>query len=298
MFPRIGVAAAAVMFAIVAVVALSAPPAEAVGSFCLDDPIGDFIPMKGQGPKTGPLGGKGPSVGPPDIVEVCVTNDESDLTLLVSFNEIIQPPSPIGPGSLGGFRGAQGLSPINAVAGYIDFDEDQDSGTGVTSNVTEFCPDPSSMGIEAFLSLFDYDDVAGTVGLYDAEGEFIAAVPISFDPQAFTVVIPLSDLGGDAALNFGMVLGNASEPTDCFPGDGGFVTVKQAPPTPTSTEPAPTPTSAIAPTGVGPTATVTALPQTGAEATGSRVLVMFGLLGASAAFACAASVLAVRRRRT
>ena len=47
-------------------------------------------------------------------------------------------------------------------------------------------------------------------------------VPVVFNDNSFTAVIPLSALGGDSAFNFAKVLGTFAEPTDCAPNEGSI----------------------------------------------------------------------------
>jgi hypothetical protein len=48
------------------------------------------------------------------------------------------------------------------------------------------------------------------------------AVPVIFDENSFTAVIPLSAIGHDNAFNFATVLGSFAEPTDCAPNGGSL----------------------------------------------------------------------------
>ena len=150
------------------------------------------------------------------------------------------------------------------------------------------------MGVEAFLSIFDYDSGTGTSPLDGTD------VPITFDTTSFTATIPLSAIGGEASFNFGMVFGTFDEPTDCAPNDGGFIKptdFKTSPP-PTDT-PLETPTATKTPTPL-PTATVavTALPGVGQGFDDGTPWHTWALLGASVLALGAAGARKLSRSRS
>jgi hypothetical protein len=103
-----------------------------------------------------------------------------------------------------------------SVVGFIDFDIDANPATGFPSAVDFFCPDPSGIGVEATLSVFD---VSGGFATIFPTGDL---VPVNFDDSSFTAIIPVSALGGDTSFNFAMVLGTLDEPTDCAPNGGSY----------------------------------------------------------------------------
>jgi hypothetical protein len=288
----------------------------ATGEFCVPDPGGDTI-------NTGPLGA---TPGKHDIIQVCASSAGGNFTLTIDFSDPISPPSG---GVMQQGRGFGSGVGGGELVGFIDFDTDQDpttvgdfglviaGGHPFTSNVTEFCPNPSGMGIEAFVDLFSYDGVTGTAPLVGPNVD----VPVTYGAQSLTVSIPLSELGGDKNFNFGMVLGNFDSPTDCFPGDGGFIKPSQekSTPTPTATD-TPTPTPTFTPTSTptvtdtppptatptatdtppAPTATVASVsqfPDTGVGSTGGPDAIVWVIAATSSLSIAAALGLWIARRR-
>jgi hypothetical protein len=98
--------------------------------------------------------------------------------------------------------------------GFIEFDLDEDPGTGELPMTDYFCPDYSGIGVDAILDLREVSDGEATIG--------DEVVPVSFDGNAFTAAIPLSALDGDDSFNLAMVLGTSHEPTDCAPNGGSI----------------------------------------------------------------------------
>jgi hypothetical protein len=118
----------------------------------------------------------------------------------------------------------------DAVVGYLDLDTDQSQSTGATSHVTaESQCAPSNLGVDYYVDLGAYSDCCGWVGVHDAQGADVAAVPIAFGPNAFTVTIPLGVIGGDNGfVHTAAIVGNETSSTDCVPNGGylanGFIT--------------------------------------------------------------------------
>jgi hypothetical protein len=110
----------------------------------------------------------------------------------------------------------------DAVVGYLDLDVDQSQGTGALSHVTgEPQCGPSNLGVDYYVDLGAYCGCCGYVGVYSAQGVAIAAVPMTFGPNAFTVTVPLGVLGGDNGLvHTAAVVGNEIGSTDCVPDEG------------------------------------------------------------------------------
>lgn len=103
-------------------------------------------------------------------------------------------------------------------AGFIDFDVDQDSTTGVQGLVDAVRPDTlnsTGLGVE-FLG-----DLTSGI-LYDAvSGNPVASGPVYFDPVTVTVVVryPVAALGSLQA-NMAVAVGNTSVATDIVPNIG------------------------------------------------------------------------------
>jgi hypothetical protein len=107
------------------------------------------------------------------------------------------------------------------LVGFVEFDTDQNAATGFLSLIDAFCPEPGKIRIEAVLDLFRVS--AGFAAMPQTTGG-PASVPVAFDANSFTALIPLSTIGGDSDFDVAMVLGTEAEPTDCAP-NGGSITV-------------------------------------------------------------------------
>jgi hypothetical protein len=141
-----------------------------------------------------------------DVTAYTATTDGNVLTMTMQF---VRPITPTGAGP-------------DAVVGYLDLDVDQSQGTGAASHVTgEPQCGPSNLGMDYYVDLGAYCGYCGYVGIYDAQGVDIAAVPMTFGPNAFTVTVPLGVLGGDNGLvHTAAVVGNKDGSTDCVPNEG------------------------------------------------------------------------------
>ncbi len=292
----LGLALAATAIALA--LAISSGPTHAVGAFEVPDPVGDTL-------------GKGPYQH--DIVLVSGSTDGANFILTVDFADTIAPPSaPLAAPSTFGSSQTLGEVPSDVVVGFVDFDIDQNpetailpeqpppNGVGISgglfrSHVTQYCPVPSGMGVDAYLNVGGYDGGSGTAPL--VAGGPPLPVPVSFGPTWFTATIPLSAIGGDVSFNFGMVLGNSLDPTDCAPGNGGNIKPdlsKQMPtetpePTPTETMPAPEPSATVVATVIAP--------DTGrGGSTGSTPVLPWVLVAAGVTVSASAAIWAYRRR--
>jgi len=105
------------------------------------------------------------------------------------------------------------------LVGFIDFDTDANPATGFPSSLDFYCSNPSGLGVEATLSLFGVGN--GFVTIFPGGVQ----VPVNFAEKSFTLIIPVSALGGDTSFNFAMVLGTLAEPTDCAPNSGSYPSV-------------------------------------------------------------------------
>ena len=107
------------------------------------------------------------------------------------------------------------------MAGLWDLDLDQDATTGTTSAQSIFAPPDQQggpLGVEALVDVFSESLHSGLVDVVDTLlGSLLAQAPITFGANSFEIVIPLSQLGDDGALNFGSVFGTFQEPTDAAP---------------------------------------------------------------------------------
>ena len=158
-------------------------------TYFVPDPPGDAFLGFGSGPVKH------------DITRVSWLGDHSTLCLNVAFAGPVDPADVTSPQRLGG---------------YVDFDTDANPATGFPSVLDFFCPSPSGLGVNATLDMFDVSQGFTTIF---PSGDF---VPVNFDQNSFTAIIPVSALGGDTSFNFGMVLGTFIEPTDCAPNGGNY----------------------------------------------------------------------------
>ena len=123
----------------------------------------------------------------------------------------------------------------NAVVGFIDFDTDQDSTTGILSNVDFYSPYTTGLGVDYCVDLFLYSSATGDTSVLDDTGAEVGKAPVSFTSNSFTVRVPLALIGGDDGIvDTATVLGTILEPTDACP-NGGYITSSSAAPVPTIT---------------------------------------------------------------
>jgi len=113
--------------------------------------------------------------------------------------------TPIAPGS---------ANAGNSVYGFVDFDTDQNAGTGYPED---------NMGLEYFVFL---DSAAGglvEIWSIDASGNIqtvVGTAPITFTPTSFTVTIPLALIGNDDGLvNYDVFVGTSFESEPGIPFD-------------------------------------------------------------------------------
>ena len=111
---------------------------------------------------------------------------------------------------------------MSEVVGFIDLDTDQNPATGIPPNANVFIPGTmQDIGVDFFLSLFNLP-FGGPVDVFDAiTGVLVGSVPATIVGQSLEITVPLAMLGGDdGAMDVGMVLGNAPQPTDAAPNVG------------------------------------------------------------------------------
>ena len=199
-------------------------------SFSIADPVGDNFGLPNPNH---------------DIISVAGEGDDSLLCLTIEFAGPVDP-----------YDSGSGQK----VAGWMEFDTDQDPTTGVPPGLALldlFCPDPAGMGMESLLEAW----ASGGFGRLDG-----TLVPITFGTTSFVVFIPLSLIGGDTAFDFNVLMGTTAgglDWSDCAPYDGGCIRSQgyicgEPSPTPTDT-PTPTFTPTDTPTDT-PTPTITPTP--------------------------------------
>ena len=158
-------------------------------------------------------------VGPDqiDVIDFSVDTVGEELVVLASFTATIEPPD----------------SPENsALQGLIDFDVDQDAGTGLVP-WADFLTgtDVTGMGSEYYLDLSSYrsDDSAIDVVFDDGSGlggVSTGRAPVAIFGNLLQIEVPLALLGDDdGAVNSAAIFGPVDEFTDRVPNEGAVSTV-------------------------------------------------------------------------
>jgi len=117
------------------------------------------------------------------------------------------------------------------LSGFIDFDTDENSATGVSSANTLFCsstPANSAIGSDFFLSFFTRN-ADGTFNILNSTAAVTGTATVTSVLNTIMIRVPLSALGGDdGRVSLSTALGNGQDPSDCAPDEGGaFVTATQ-----------------------------------------------------------------------
>ena len=115
-----------------------------------------------------------------------------------------------------------GSGQANALVGVIDLDTDRSTTTGEVGVTGAFCPDPTGMGVDYAVSLFDY--VGGTAPILDTTNSLpVGTAVVISSSHAITVSVPLTVIRSLGVVDTAVVIGNELSPTDCAP-NGGVVT--------------------------------------------------------------------------
>ena len=166
-----------------------------------NDPTGDFF---------------GAGATQLDLTGMTITRDTGGITVVLNFTAAV-------------FSPVSGNA--NAVFGQVDFDVDQDTGTGLSSFVDAFRPDTGStrLGVDFALDLFTYN-ADSTVDILDTLGAIRGQVRPVFNGSQISIRIPRSRFGGDDAfVNAAAIIGTSGEPTDIVPNNGHLVVGGTAP---------------------------------------------------------------------
>ncbi len=157
----------------------------------LVDPMGDAVDSFGAGP---PL---------LDIDTISVTFDATDLFFEMTFHTPISPASVLAPDS---------------VAGLLEFDTDQNPGTGFPPLQNFFSPPfvPLAAGTDYAVDVASELFHPGFVDVVQLPGFILVdTVPITYGPMSFSGQIALASLGGDdGVVDFTSIIGTFSQPTD------------------------------------------------------------------------------------
>lgn len=139
-----------------------------------------------------------------DITSINATFNSSSIIFTVDFAGNILPAS-------GGSA--------RSIVGYIDIDTDQNASTGAEPAVNDFAPGPAILlGAEFSIDLYSEEFLHGQVDVLNDLFDVVGSAPIIFSTNSFSVMVPLSVLGGDDGLvNYGVVVGTFDEATDRAP---------------------------------------------------------------------------------
>jgi len=132
----------------------------------------------------------------------------SGIVVTLTFDQPIAAPS-------------QGLAA--SVEGYVDFDTDRSSSTGIASSAM-LTNDPSpipNVGADYYADLLSEQSHPGTIDIYNTTtGTVSGTVPITYGANSLTFTVPLSAFAGQIGpYNYDVVVGTLTEPTDAAPND-------------------------------------------------------------------------------
>ncbi|MEE8156361.1 MAG: PEP-CTERM sorting domain-containing protein [Phycisphaerales bacterium] len=105
----------------------------------------------------------------------------------------------------------------DGVAGFLEFDTDQNAATGLPPLQNFFSPpfDFLIAGIDFVVDLFSESFHPGFVDVIDTNFGIVDTVRITYGPMSFSGSIPLASLGGDdGILDFTTIIGTFDQPTD------------------------------------------------------------------------------------
>ncbi|HOX38207.1 MAG TPA: PEP-CTERM sorting domain-containing protein [Candidatus Brocadiia bacterium] len=102
-----------------------------------------------------------------------------------------------------------------ALYGYVEFDTDQNPGTGSPSYITSLLAVPTGLGVDYFLDFWMEGSNPGMVGVFNTTSGFVGLAPIVYGPTDVTITTPLAMLGGDDGIvSAGSIIGDYNGPTD------------------------------------------------------------------------------------
>jgi len=146
-----------------------------------------------------------------DVTRVSGSVDASTVTIELTFSTPVHPWSAQTTGS---------------VDGFIDFDLDEDSDTGVPGAASEFGGD-APLGSEYYLSLRDLD-AGGNVSLVRVLDHAFVAVPATWSGNVMRVRIPRRLLPDtDGRFRTSVVVGHPQDPATDFAPSTGFYVVSR-----------------------------------------------------------------------
>ncbi len=142
----------------------------------------------------------------PDVVAIRASADATNLAVQIEFQEE---------------HVSDWTAETNSVTGFLDLDTDQDSQTGIASIVDDF-GGSTGMGVDFYVDIFALD-AQDTFGIYDENFDQVGSLVPVFSGKTLTMVIPLSDIGGDdGTVSMATVVGTDPEATDIAPNAGNY----------------------------------------------------------------------------
>lgn len=142
----------------------------------------------------------------PDLVKMTVTRDTGGITVDLDFAANVQSPF---------------VDPNYGIVGFLDFDTDQDSTTGIeTATDALRATGSTGMGEEFFVDFLN-PAADSTVFVLDTLGSQTGSVRPVFSGKRVSFRIPRSMLGNDDGfMNVAAIIGSVLEPTDLAPNSG------------------------------------------------------------------------------
>ena len=109
---------------------------------------------------------------------------------------------------------------LNSIDGFIDFDFDDDAGTGYPAATQEFGAVDAQMGVESYISL--RDDGNGHMLRRDGQSDEWANVNVSFGERSVTIRLARADVGEtDGVFRVSAMIGGTNRwITDLVPASG------------------------------------------------------------------------------
>jgi hypothetical protein len=123
------------------------------------------------------------------------------LTFSIGFHDDVSPPSAFA---------------ADSVVGYIDIDVDQNALTGAKSNRSRFRPAiDSGLAIEFYVDLFSERFSPGMAEVVDAATMQVAGLASTrFAASGLEVEVPLTFIGNDGLVNYGIIVGDFLDMSD------------------------------------------------------------------------------------
>lgn len=137
------------------------------------------------------------------------------------------------------FSGAVSAASANnarSVTGFIDIDADRNAATGARPLTGLLAPGiEPDLGVEYGIDLGFESALPGFVAVYNAVTfATVGVAPVTFSTNTLSVSVPLALLGGNALVNYAVIVGTSSEATDRAPNGRIPATSAAAVPEPTT----------------------------------------------------------------